>query len=393
MGAHRYWRFNISSGALSGAPDTFTAWAEVELAETAGGANVIGGISGTGSNNFNLGTNPTSMLTDGSTAVGNWWANNNSYPLTLSWDLGSGVTKDINEIRVWSRNDSGFYQGSTTAGTLQYSDDNVNWFNYWDFRSTSWELAAAAKQIYVNPSLWPTTYWDMTFPASSGAVIDNKQLQARVFVGTASVRSSRYLSSALTYDEFTIGATLTGSSRVGICSNNFASTTLLGADNNGLGYDAGGTVKLNNATLSTIMTYTTGDRIGRAVDRINQKVWFRKNNGNWNNDVIGNQNPVGNVGGISFSTMATYSSLRLAWGGTAVSGGTAAFASAAWTDTAPTGYVSIDTFGAVALKSLVDRQERAVTPAAAEYLRTLDPAGYKRSQLAAPATQRSYGFG
>lgn len=393
MGAHRYWRFNITAGALSGASDTYQAYSEVELAETAGGVNVIAGISATANNNFNLGTNPTSMLTDGSTAAGNWWANNNSYPTTLAWDLGSGVTKDINEIRIWCRNDTAIWQGSTTAATLQYSDDNVNWFNYWPYFSTSYQLAAAAKQTHVNPSLWPSTYWDPGFGATSGAVIDNKELQARVFVGTASVRSTRVLSSALTYDEFTIGATLSGSSRVGICSNNFVSTTLLGADNNGLGYDAGGTVKLNNATLSTIMTYTTGDRIGRAVDRINQKVWFRKNNGNWNNDVIGNQNPVGNVGGISFATMATYSSLRLAWGGTAVSGGTAAFASAAWTDTAPTGYVSIDTFGFSALQSEADRYERAVTPATTAVLRSLDPAGYKRSTLAAPAVQRSYGFG
>lgn len=59
-------------------------------------------------------------------------------------------------------------------------------------------------------------------------------------------------------------------------------------------------------------TATVGDNIGMATDFDNKKIWFRKNGGNWNNDVIGNQNPASNTGGVSISAIMSPSGRKFA---------------------------------------------------------------------------------
>jgi hypothetical protein len=59
------------------------------------------------------------------------------------------------------------------------------------------------------------------------------------------------------------------------------------------GYDTNG-----NATP----TFTTGDVVDVAVDRINGKIWLRVNNGFWNNDAA--QNPTLTIGGLDISYLA-----------------------------------------------------------------------------------------
>jgi hypothetical protein len=64
-------------------------------------------------------------------------------------------------------------------------------------------------------------------------------------------------------------------------------------------YNNNGQVRYNSTTLSTIETYTAGDIIYVAVDKVNGKVWFKKNSGNWNNNA--SANPATNTGGIAVS--------------------------------------------------------------------------------------------
>jgi hypothetical protein len=66
-----------------------------------------------------------------------------------------------------------------------------------------------------------------------------------------------------------------------------------------LGWFHGGTVWSNGAQVATWASYGSGDALGFAFNMAVGKVWGRVNTGNWNNDVIGNQNPVGNVGGLT----------------------------------------------------------------------------------------------
>lgn len=178
----------------------------------------------------------------------------------------------------------------------------------------------------------------------SAVTLSGSNLIATVTSGTGSVRSTNRIT-GLTYGEAVVGATMSGSCRIGFCNTSSAFTGLPGADLNSVGWDSGGTVKINNATISTIATFVASDRLGWAIDWQRQLVWFRKNNGDWNNDVIANQNPVGGVGGVSLATM-TWGALSFMWGGSATASATARFLASSFTDVAPTGFNDMDTFGA-----------------------------------------------
>lgn len=169
---------------------------------------------------------------------------------------------------------------------------------------------------------------------------------ATVTSGTGTVGVSTVTTSNA-YAELVIGATLSGSSRIGLASSNSLDfTTLLGVNANGIGYNADGTVKINNANVATIMTYTTGDRIGVAINPILQLIWFRKNGGLWNNS--GAADPATNTGGIAYSTV-TQGTFLLAWGGSATASVTLKALSSQWVDAAPSGYAQLETYSAPTL--------------------------------------------
>lgn len=88
------------------------------------------------------------------------------------------------------------------------------------------------------------------------------------------------------------------SSVTGFPVNNFVGDSLTG-----IGWDGDNRILSNSAVVTNIQTYTFGDTCCMAVDLTNSKIWFRTNGGNWNNDVIGNQNPATNTGGISLSSL------------------------------------------------------------------------------------------
>jgi hypothetical protein len=127
---------------------------------------------------------------------------------------------------------------------------------------------------------------------------------------------------------------------------NDASGTLLGGDANGLAYRNDGTVRLNNVTLATIAAYVAGNSIGTAVNPQARLCWFRVGAGGWNNDVIGNQNPVGNVGGIDFSSMG-FGTLLPAFGASTTTGAGTAIFTSGFANAAPSGYITVDTCGAL----------------------------------------------
>jgi hypothetical protein len=110
-------------------------------------------------------------------------------------------------------------------------------------------------------------------------------------------------------------------------------------------------VRNNNATITTIAAYVQGDRIGIAVDALNRLIWFRVNNGNWNNNAA--NNPVTGVGGIDFSAIAI---------GTIEAAVSASITGTVWTmkfstaftDTPPTGFASMDTIGFSAVNALTN---------------------------------------
>lgn len=95
-----------------------------------------------------------------------------------------------------------------------------------------------------------------------------------------------------------------GAAAVGFANSVSDWNSYLGnANNNSAACNSAGQVFLNNSVVTTIATFTTGDTVCMAVDFTNSRAWWRVNGGNWNNDVISNQNPATNVGGVNISTL------------------------------------------------------------------------------------------
>lgn len=331
MAAHRYWRVYCLA-AFNGSNMAFAA---IEMAETPGGVNVCTGGTPAASGNWNGATNPVTYCFDGN--INTWWASPSAAAGTwVSYDLGAGVTKDVKELRLTARNDAAQDQ-CAYSGILQWSDNGTTWVDYWTWYQPSSAYGVGTTFTHVAPELWQQGYWETSLFAGN-VVIDNRRLVARNLSGTGSAKSAKRISALKTYCEVIVGGSLTGSARFGVCNQSMAVSTLLGADANGLGWDSGGTVKFNNTTLATIAPFTTADNLGMAFDISNQKVWFRKNGGNWNNDVIGNQDPANNIGGISLSTII--GGFAVSWGGSASTSCTLQPDASSWTYSAPSGFVS-----------------------------------------------------
>lgn len=195
------------------------------------------------------------------------------------------------------------------------------------------------------------TVWDTNLKSASGMALSGGNLTATA-TAAASVGATRPCS-GLVYFQVTIGVAIATSQQVGLVNRGFAfGTTLLGNDSsaNSIGYHNNGTVRINNATVTTIQTFAANDVIDVAFNPIARLIWFRTNNGNWNNDIIGNQNPNGNVGGISTSSFG--GPMYPAWGAGATGNNATAVFTSGFTNTAPTGYITADTnqFGAYSQK-------------------------------------------
>lgn len=223
----------------------------------------------------------------------------------------------------------------------------------------------------------PTTTWDAN-SKSAGVTLSGGNLVATITATSSNVAANRTLT-GLSYFEIT-ATTMPNVASIGICNRSFSfsSGTLLGANNNGLGYRTGGTVVLNGATLATIAAYVAGNVIRGAVNPLLSLIWFAVGAGNWNNDV--SANPATNTNGIDFSTMSL-GPLRPAAGATFSTNHvlTAAFSSGGWAFSAPSGYSSVDTTQAagesVQLPTLMSAKQAPIsTPF--QFVGSKPPLGY-----------------
>jgi len=116
-----------------------------------------------------------------------------------------------------------------------------------------------------------------------------------------------------------------------------------GSDGTSLGWDLGFGPYYGSGNLFTWTAPSSGAAIGVAVDFIDQKIWFYDPGaGKWNNDVIGNQNPATNTGGLTNfaigGTTLMPAAAFYAWGGTdsiVVNEGATSFS-----NTIPSGFVA-----------------------------------------------------
>jgi hypothetical protein len=157
----------------------------------------------------------------------------------------------------------------------------------------------------------PTSPLDQSKTAS-GIVLSNSfqtmtptgtNTNGQMSVSFASHASGKY------YVTFTLNSHTGSSGTAGLGLVNgsalFAEGNFPGQDNNGIGIYNNGSWYSNNFNHPIGLTFSAGAVVGMAVDVTAQKVWWTTDAGaHWNNDVLANQNPVGDVGGISFSNIS-----------------------------------------------------------------------------------------
>lgn len=132
-----------------------------------------------------------------------------------------------------------------------------------------------------------------------------------------------------------------GTPSVGIVNYFYSFGALtLGTNSNSIAYNSDGTVKLNNATLTTISAYAAGDVVSVAYHPTAKLIWFRVNSGSWNND--GLANPATLTGGIDTSNFVAervFPAVGFSTGGSIWDGH---FSTASFAYSVPTGYNSIE---------------------------------------------------
>lgn len=138
--------------------------------------------------------------------------------------------------------------------------------------------------------------------------------------------------------------------RVGVGRSDQSTTQFCGAASTTLGYRENGDIHKNNAVSNTIMAYGDNDWIGVAVDITNAKIWFKNitDASGWNNDVIGNQNPENNTGGIALVGIHAANAYTFQWSGTNVNDkGEFNFGDTAFQQAVPAGFTRLNSLVAV----------------------------------------------
>ncbi len=130
----------------------------------------------------------------------------------------------------------------------------------------------------------------------------------------------------------------TNNQTMGICNSTAPLNNYLGSDTNSMGWIGDGRVLVNNVVITNIQVWLVGDVLCFAHDLGNNHIWFRTNGGNWNNDVIGNQNPATNTGGITTTGMAAGPYFAIGGGLNIGDSATADFGATTYANTPPSGF-------------------------------------------------------
>lgn len=149
----------------------------------------------------------------------------------------------------------------------------------------------------------------------------------------------------LKYFELTVVAPGSGDVglEVGIMSDAEVFTNFLGETGNSVSLNVpNGKIFYIGSVFATYTAQLGGTVYGIFADAANQKIWWTIDGSTWNNDVIGNQNPASNIGGVNpgelFQPAGTFKTVYPAFGsrssGSAV---TANFGASAFAYSIPAG--------------------------------------------------------
>jgi len=148
------------------------------------------------------------------------------------------------------------------------------------------------------------TTWNPS-DATASCSLSGGNLIATAGAGNQAARNTLYKSSGKWYYEALMTNASEGSGDTG-CGVASSAYTLGDNGSNGatdMCYWAQNSTVYCNGADTGLTSLADGDTVGIAIDIPNTHIWFRKNGGTWNNDILANQNPVGNVGGINLTSL------------------------------------------------------------------------------------------
>lgn len=230
---HRYWRavaFRSNGDYISGS--------ELEMAETAGGANTIGSGTPMGTPEYPYSaTFARNNMFDLNNAT--LFASVKHHNAWLGYDFGAGNEKAITEVRWRSRTD-GDPQQFPSFGKVEYSDDGIQWFTSWYFRNAA-APAINTLKVFTRPAtaLDTARYWVLLIEATQSTEAPGfNELQLRTASGGASVASGGTVIYSGQYDAGTWKATnaFDGNTATGWSSDAGPRVNLVGEY---IGYDFG----------------------------------------------------------------------------------------------------------------------------------------------------------
>jgi hypothetical protein len=136
-----------------------------------------------------------------------------------------------------------------------------------------------------------------------------------------------------------------GLSGAGNINTTVAAGEFVGQTDKSVGWQASsGTIYYNSGGIGTVQTRSSGDRGAFALDLTNNKIWFKNltSASGWNNDILANQNPATNTGGLALGNVTLAAVVPGAGLFNTSDTLTAYFASSLWTGTAPSGFGPFD---------------------------------------------------
>lgn len=179
MSAHRYWRVKCYS--VGGHPTSSWNVARMEMAESANGVDVCTGGTPSSSTDYD-GSHTAAKAFDKDSSTF-WSASAFAYGDYLQYDFGSGVTKDIVEVRTKDRTDSNVGY-NMTLGELFYSDDGSSWTSAGDLAGPVTTANGQEVTYSLNPvDSTAYRYWKITCTGNTTGNFGISELELATSVG------------------------------------------------------------------------------------------------------------------------------------------------------------------------------------------------------------------
>lgn len=200
---------------------------------------------------------------------------------------------------------------------------------------TTWSISDKGKNPYTEDhDSIELTNGGLTFSSPTDSVTGKAQLRATGALGPSAKIYFEIVADNTTsfVGQYAIGI----SSRLHSLSVN--ENIAVGFDAHSAGYFNDGEVHINTTLVATLAGWVATNNISVAVDRVNAKIWFRKNGGSWNDS--GTDSPATNAGGYSLSALGSEVAYpQVEWRGVNHKG-TGKFKPSDWTYAAPIGFVA-----------------------------------------------------